>query len=73
MNRHQHYTDLGYVRGTLAVYIFHDTHDHLPWWSRDCERVGEIRTMLDGTVPADPKEVLRVARETFGEKASVLW
>lgn len=65
--------DLGYERGTLPVYVFHDSREDLRWFQRDCEHVGDIETWLDGGKPADPAEVLRVAREAFGPNVSVLW
>lgn len=64
---------MGFTRGKLAVYVFHDDREDLRWFNRDAEKVGEIETWLDGPVPANPKEVLRVAREACGPTACVIW
>jgi hypothetical protein len=64
---------LGYTIGTLKVVRFCDKRTDLAWYLRDTEEIGTIQTVLDGGTPAEPSEVLRVAREAFGGDCEVLW
>lgn len=63
----------GISEATLPVVRFLDDRKDVRWFYREHVELGHVRTLVgDAGTPIDIQEVLRVAREAFGD-CSVLW
>lgn len=65
--------EYGIRKAELPVLRMLDTNTHLRWFYRQHEELGTLTTLVgDDNAPLNPEEVLRTAKEAFGE-CVVLW